>query len=110
MIEDALEDFWKQNKMPPQSRNMNVVMIGPADRTAEYLREADNEKRSPLRRPSMYNKQEVETMYGPDGGVAEIYANGKAYIVYPDGGYQKRIFPSRPEAIRSMIKKGWVLE
>ena len=70
----------------------------------------EKERTVPIRRPGMYNKSKVIKIFGPNGGMGEVYANGKLYIIYPDGGYQTRSYPSRPVAIRAMMKKGWVLE
>jgi len=56
-----------------------------------------------------YDKSKVIKMRGPNGEDAEIYANGKMYIIFPGGKSQARTFPSRPWGIRYMQKRGWVL-
>jgi hypothetical protein len=56
-----------------------------------------------------YDKSKVINMNGPNGEKAEIYANGKMYIIFPTGKKQARTFPSRPWGIRYMQKRGWVL-
>jgi len=90
-------------------RSSGVPLTGVYDREEEFLKSKEQEKKVAITRPGMYNKNKVITMYGPNGGIGEVYTNGKMYIIYPDGGYQERAFPSRPEAVRTMIKKGWVL-
>lgn len=57
----------------------------------------------------MYDKSKLIKMKGPNGEDGEIYANGKMYIIFPDGKSQVRTFPSRPWGIRYMQKRGWVL-
>lgn len=90
-------------------RSEGTPISGVYDREEEFLKQKEISKKVPISRPGMYNKNKVIIMYGPNGGVGEVYTNGKMYIIYSDGGYQKRSFPSRPEAIRTMIKRGWVL-
>jgi len=60
-------------------------------------------------KPAMYDKSKLIKMRGPSGENGELYANGKMYILYTNGKWQMRTFPSRPYGINYMQKKGWVL-
>jgi hypothetical protein len=96
------DDFWSGynygNTPLPPNINMNDPMI--------KLKTIVNKQQLAA---GVYDKSKYTRLKGPNGEQAEIYANGKMYIMLPDGKSQVRTFPSRPWGIRYMQKRGWVL-
>jgi len=73
-------------------RSSGVPLTGVYDREEEFLKSKEQEKKVAITRPGMYNKNKVITMYGPNGGIGEVYTNGKMYIFTLTEGIRKEIF------------------
>ena len=64
----------------------------------------------PVSKPATYNKTPQIYMINQYNDVAELWANGDAFLRYASGRVDKMRFPSRPYAIRNLSEKGWVLK
>jgi hypothetical protein len=63
-----------------------------------------------VRKPMDYNKTPQIYMKNRYNDIAELWANGNVFIrSTEDNSVRKMRYPSRPEAIRTLTRKGWTI-